>query len=324
MNFRTLVDISSQPGLLTYRRPVVTLGSCFADNVAARLGADLFDVTANPLGTLYNPLTIDQLLRRALDGDAYSDADVVWDPAQGLWHGWQWHGCMSATDKDEAIKKANERLKRLLQTLAEASLLVLTFGTAYVWSHRTGRVVANCHKLPSAEFSSRMLSVDEACNALTPTLQRLLETNPDLHILLTVSPVRHIGRGLHDNNLSKGTLHLATSRLCELNERVSYFPSYELLVDDLRDYRFYARDMCHPSDVAVDYIYGRFTDAYIAPEEAPMMQSVRKFVSLCQHRPLSPNPDALEAHHRRVKASADSLAAKYPLLKDRIFSLITS
>lgn len=314
--FRTPVNTLPQlAGTLTHTAPVVLMGSCFADNMAARLQADLYPVTANPFGTLYNPLTIEMALSRAMRLAPYDADCTVWDASQQLWHGWEWHGCMSRPNQQEALDNANAQLQQLHDALKQASLLILTFGTAYVWRHRTGRIVANCHKLPSTEFTRQRLDLKAMTSLLHGTLQRLHSFNPGLKIMLTVSPVRHIGDGLHDNNVSKSMLML----MCvELSEISSYFPSYEMLIDDLRDYRFYAEDMCHPSPLAIDYIYHRLLQACADPSEAEMLTHIRRYMAFASHRPLSASADAQAAHQAQVQQRCHSLIHRYPILANTL------
>lgn len=278
MNLSTPVTIPPATLRISYDTPLLLLGSCFTDEIGARLQHAGFDLLCNPFGTLYNPLSIQSCLRRAESGELFGERDLVFH--DGLHHSWSHHGSFSAPDAAAVLDRCNEALFRTSEFLRRQPVTVITLGTAYAFflndpaSPHHGRVVANCHKLPAANFDRRRLSVDEVVGAFEPTPKTIF----------TVSPIRHLADGAHGNQLSKSTLLLAVERLCARG--AAYFPSYEIMLDELRDYRFYARDMCHPSDLAVDIIWERFQQTFMDDAVRSRVLLNEKAYRQSQHRPL--------------------------------------
>ena len=278
MQLTTPVIITPATLSIDYSTPMLLLGSCFTDEVGERLQAAGFDTLCNPFGTLYNPLSIAACLWRAIDNRLMVGDELV--GYDGLWHSWMHHSRFSHEDKDVCLTRCNQSISQVHQYLSRHPLLVVTFGTAWVFYHN-GSLVANCHKLPSQQFVRRRLDVGEIVDVWQPLMERL-----GTDILFTVSPIRHMANGAHGNQLSKATLLLATERLVERREQAYYFDSYELLMDELRDYRYYARDMCHPSDVAVDVVWERFQQAYMTAATREQVRQREKVFRQSQHRKL--------------------------------------
>ena len=226
------------------------VGSCFSDEIGAQMQQRYLQVTCNPFGTLYNPLSIAQAINYQLP--MTNDQLVYYE---GLWHSMAHHGAFSRASKEEAEQAVRASIETMQKALKEASVVIVTFGTAWVYE-KEGAIVGNCHKLPESCFNRRRLSVEEIVEAWKPILAQY----PDKKWLFTVSPIRHIRDGLHENQLSKATLLLAVEQLGD------YFPSYEIMLDELRDYRFYADDLVHPSSLAVNYIWERFVDTFCTPQ----------------------------------------------------------
>ena len=236
------------------------LGSCFSDEIGEQMQQRYLNVTCNPFGTLYNTLSIAQAINLQ---SSISNLQLVYH--DGLWHSMAHHGSFSRATKEEAEQAIRASIETMQQALKEATVVIVTFGTAWVYE-MNGEIVGNCHKLPESCFTRRRLSVDEIVAAWRPILDRY----PDKHWLFTVSPIRHIRDGLHENQLSKATLLQAVEQIV-LHSYPSpatrrYFPSYEILLDELRDYRFYADDLVHPSSLAVNYIWERFVDTFCTPQ----------------------------------------------------------
>ena len=276
MQLSTPVIIPPTPLSIDYSTPMLLLGSCFTDEVGGRLQAAGFDLLCNPFGTLYNPLSIAACLWRAIDNRLMSANELV--QHDGLWHSWMHHSRFSHEDKVVCLARCNQSIGQVHQFLSRKPLLVVTFGTAWVFYHE-GSVVANCHKLPPQHFVRRRLEVAEIVDAWQPLIEKL-----GIDILFTVSPIRHMADGAHGNQLSKATLLLATERLVEGHGQAYYFDSYELMMDELRDYRFYARDMCHPSDVAVDVVWERFQSTYMTATTREQVHRREKLFRQSQHR----------------------------------------
>ena len=288
----TTVEAASLPFRLEPGDGVVSLGSCFADELASRLLDGGFSVEANPFGTLYNPASVASALERLVEGRPLADADLV--EHGGLWHSWHHHGSFSRPTADECLEACNSRLARARAALASARLLVLTFGTAWVFetvadgtTTSYSGVVANCHKLPPSVFTRRRMQVAEVVVLWQPLLLRLAAFNPALEVVFTVSPIRHMADGAHGNQLSKATLLLAVDGLLrQAGLKAHYFPAYEIVLDELRDYRFYAADMTHPSQLAADIVCDRFEQATMSPSTRQLVHNNRKQSLRQRHVPL--------------------------------------
>lgn len=285
--FRTVYrPVREEP--LDLRRPVLMMGSCFTDNIGAALRRRMADVVHNPAGTLFNPQSIANVINAALAGvtPEYVNHD-------GLWNSWLLPGEFSSPNPAEAAERGTKAMERLNEALHTAGTLIVTFGTAIVYSlaYPPFTVVTNCHKRPASEFFRDMLSPENIAAVWDRLITRLRNDNPDLRIIFTVSPVRHLKEGFHANTLSKSILHLAVERLVHLHERCGYFPAYEIVNDDLRDYRFFDRDLQHPSPQAVDYIYSMFEETYITEEDRKILARALKIRQRLEHRPLHPDSD---------------------------------
>ena len=273
---------------------VVTLGSCFADAIGTRLEEGGFRVERNPFGTLYNPLSVAEALERIVDCREITSDDLV--QHDGLFHSWHHHGSFSRPNVEECLAACNSRIRQAHSALRDARVLMLTFGTAYVFSltpdsaeEGTGMVVANCHKLPPRHFTRRRMTVEETVGRWKPLLQKLITYNSELIIILTVSPIRHMADGAHGNQVSKATLLLAVEELVSIFNpqfSISYFPAYEIVLDELRDYRFYGPDLSHPSALAEDIVYDRFQRATMTPATIQQAHNNAKAARRQRHIPL--------------------------------------
>jgi hypothetical protein len=247
MKLQTIVDIPASPWKIGYEDKILMIGSCFSDEISEQMQQRYLNVTCNPFGTLYNPLSIAKALTMT------EVPELV--EYEGLWHSMAHHGSYSKATKEEAENAVQASIETMQKALQEATVVIVTFGTAWVYE-KDGEIVGNCHKLPEHCFTRRRPSVEEIVGAWQPILNRY----PDKHWLFTVSPIRHIRDGLHENQLSKSTLLQTVGQLGD------YFPSYEIMLDELRDYRFYADDLVHPSSLAVTYIWERFVDTFCTPQ----------------------------------------------------------
>lgn len=292
MKFRTEIEIPKSPWQITHDDHIVMLGSCFTDNIGERLEREGFDVVHNPMGPLYNPKSIAAAVDRAYCYQEYEEKDLVKDP-NGIWHCLDFASRYSSEDPDDLLYDLNTDLRQLGKKLHEATVKIFTLGTAWYYSYKAGadlRLVGNCHKLPAQCFIRDCMTVD---NAFCSLCNMAIDSHKDRKILFTVSPIRHTADGLHENQLSKSTLLLAVNQavndsiLRDYVSDVAYFPAYEIMMDDLRDYRFYASDMKHPSDVAIDYIYEKFADTYFS---ATTREEARRRLALWK-----------QANHRVIK-----------------------
>ena len=277
MKLQTIVDIKPSEWKIGYEDKILMVGSCFSDEIGALMQQRGLQVTCNPFGTLYNPISIANALnlQSPIFNLQFHD---------GLWHSMFHHGAFSRPTEQETCAAVAESIETMQRALNEANVVIVTFGTAWVYE-MNGEVVGNCHKLPEKEFTRRRLSVEEIVAAWQPILAQY----PDKHWLFTVSPIRHIKDGLHENQLSKATLLQAVEQMVNgkwTNGTLQYFPSYEILLDELRDYRFFADDLVHPSSMAVNYIWERFADTFCTPQTRNEMTLRLKEWKRSQHIPL--------------------------------------
>lgn len=305
MDFRLPVDIPAYPFRIAPEQPGLVLGSCFATHIGGWLREGKLPVCVNPFGVLYNPASVAQALERLASGELFAGDDLF--GYKGLWHSFAHHGDFSGPDKAAVLASINRALTDGAQALYEADYLLLTLGTAWVYE-RQGSVVANCHKLPAREFVRRRLSVAEMVELLAGQIERW----PKKQILLTVSPVIHRGDGLVENQLSKASLIVAAHELAvRFPGRVHYFPAYEIVTGELRDYRFYAEDMCHPSPLAVEVVRERFAASLLAPETAELLAAAGELKRAMAHRPLHPDSPEYAAFRAKMRQKAESLQRRY-------------
>lgn len=290
MKFRTELKPEKFPFTLDPRRPVVAVGSCFADNIADRMRRSLW-VAENPFGTLFNPVSIADAIALALSAGAESEFDsTLFTDAQGIVHSRAFGSAFSGSSEEECIRKFRNSADRFRNLLTEGKILFVTFGTAYVYTFReTGRIVGNCHKEPATLFERSRLSVEMIVKRWRETIADLRRDCPELKVVFTVSPVRHKKDGLHANTISKGILHIAVERLCEDIPDAFYFPAYELMIDDLRDYRFYADDLVHPSASGVEYIWEYLQETLLDDTGRDLVRRGEKEFKRGHHRPIIPD-----------------------------------
>jgi hypothetical protein len=312
--FHTLVDIPVFPEKTGYRDKNIFMGSCFTENVGARMQALNYPVDINPFGILYNPVSVAQGLEILVDCTSFSEIDLV--EHDGLWHSFYHHGRFSSVSREEALEQINSRIKASSGWLREAAYLFVTFGTAWVYRLKSsGQVVANCHKIPEKEFIRERLSVGQIVELYCKLLPRLREINPKLKLVFTVSPIRHWKDGANGNQLSKATLLLAVDTLLKTFPGwCAYFPSYEIVMDELRDYRFYAQDMLHLNEVAIDYIWSVFEASLIGKESQQLSEKVQKIRQAVNHRPMKKDSDDYRKFLDKTLNTTVQLESDYPFL----------
>ncbi|MDO4949741.1 MAG: GSCFA domain-containing protein [Bacteroidales bacterium] len=288
MEFRTRVESPCKVISLGYDDNMLLMGSCFAENFGSFLAKSKFTCCTNPFGVLYNPLSVAEALQQLYDGKQYGIDDLFLDD-NGIWHSWMHHSSFSSAHAEDTLRLIRQHAGEA--DIYQRNVLIITFGTAWVYE-RDGRIVGNCHKMPESTFTRRMLSTDEivARWEALPCLQQ-----GDTRVVFTVSPIRHQRDGFHANQLSKATLLLAVEELVRRHSHCTYFPSYEILMDELRDYRFYADDMLHPSSLAVQYVLERFQDTCLDTRARQILAQWESIQKLLAHRPL--NPQALSWKH---------------------------
>lgn len=314
MRFTTDVALPLRELDILHNTPLMLMGSCFAQNIGQRLSDYKFNVDINPFGIIYNPLSVAEALRRICSGELFDvDSPEVF-MHNGMWHSYLHHGSFSNKSKEGLLELLNTRLLAAHNNVMNGGVLMITFGTAYAYRLKeNGMVVGNCHKLPQNMFGRLLLSVGEIVDAMTSVTDILLSKNPSLQILFTVSPIRHLRDGAHDNQLSKATLLLAVEELRRIyTENTHYFPSYEIMLDQLRDYRFFAEDMVHPSSVAINYIWECFGKCYFSSETLRLNECVAEIMRAMSHRPFDA---ASEEYHRflnKILLKIAELQKKYP------------
>lgn len=309
MKFTTPVNIKLNK-TIDHNSRIVMVGSCFAENIGKKLIDCGFNVVMNPMGILYNPISIFSALERIVEGREFTEDELFCH--NGLWTSFMHHGSFSHADKNEALKMMNERLKEGHEQLKDATHLIITFGSAEVYE-RNGKVVSNCHKLPAREFTHRLLSINEI-NNLYKSFAIKTQNIASLQTIFTVSPVRYLGDGAHHGQINKATLLLATNDICK-KTGADYFPSYEIMMDELRDYRYYAEDMIHPSDVAINYIFERFAETYLTDEAIRTADEIQKIKKSLAHRPLHPDSEEYRNFKKKLSQQIAAIVEKYPNVK---------
>lgn len=283
--FRTIVKFTESPEKLTYSSSIFMLGSCFAESTGNILKQMKFDITLNPFGIIYHPVSVAQSMERLITGKPYIMDDL--QQHNELWCSFDHHGRFSAAEPSACLQQINTELQHAHERIIRVKWVFITFGTAWVYRLKSnGRVVANCHKYPACDFERVRLKADEIYHIWMKTIANLRTVNPDVRIVFTVSPIRHLRDGAHDNQLSKSLLLLAVDRLNRELPGTDYFPAYEIMLDDLRDYRFYDDGMVHPNSLAVKYIWKRFCERYMASSALQTMEEVENIVNAARHRPI--------------------------------------
>ena len=314
MKFQTAVTLSPPSSVIHHSDRLLLLGSCFADAVGTRLVRAGFRAVVNPFGTLYNPASVAEVLTRVLDGRPFEASDMHPFGAEG-WGSWMSHSLLSRSIADEALQVHNERLAQASRQLHEARVLLITFGTAWVYTlkgRQAGFPVANCHHEPAERFTRERMTVDDIVCLWQPLLQRLADECPQLHVIFTVSPIRHLRDGAHANQLSKATLLLAVDSLMGGRAGLAYFPSYEIVLDELRDYRFYADDMVHPSSLAIDYLWERFADTWLDESARQTARRIEEVHKALDHRPLHPESDEYRRFLRQTLLKIEDIRKEIP------------
>jgi len=286
--FQTEVDIPEFPWKTGYQKTNIFLGSCFTENVGNRMATLKYDVDINPFGILYNPVSVAHALEFLLQKKHFKKDDLI--QHDGLWHSFFHHGRFSSADASQALENINAQIATSSQILKKADFLFITFGTAWTYEYLpTRQTVSNCHKIPAKEFKRFRLTVDEISEKYEEIIQKIREVNPEIKIIFTVSPVRHWKDGAVENQRSKSTLLLAVDQILEKmeNENCGYFPAYEILMDELRDYRFYSEDMIHLTDVAIKHIYEKFQFSLIDNNAIKISADVQKIINAVNHKPFN-------------------------------------
>jgi hypothetical protein len=312
-DFRTIIEVTESEDKIDHKHGVMMIGSCFSDSIGQKLEKQKFQVDINPFGVLYNPASIAQGLDILISKKEFTEDDLHF--ANERWFSFYHHSDYSHPDKEKCLDLINSQISSSHEFLKKASFLFVTVGTAWVFSRKeSNKVVSNCHKLSASKFNRYRLSPYDISDILKSSIEKLHKFNPQLKLVFTVSPIRHWKDGAHGNQISKAALLLAIEKLMEDNPEIGYFPSYEIMMDELRDYRFYESDMLHISPVAVDYIYERFADCYFSAKTKKLNAEIEKMVRASKHKVFNPKSESyLTFIEKNLKAMGD-LLKKHPML----------
>lgn len=313
MNFHLTFSINPLSPSIRYSDKLLLMGSCFAEEMGAQLHQHKFGAVQNPHGILYNPLSITQALQRYLDGKVYTEQDLFMH--DDLWHSWDHHSRFSAATPAQALEKINAAQQEGIRMMEEADWVVITLGTAFSYQLKeNGKLAGNCHKVPGNMFYKRMLTAEEIITSMDNAMHRLFFRNRKVRILFTVSPVRYTRDGVVENNLSKAILLQAVHHMVNKFDRLYYFPAYELVIDDLRDYRFYKEDLVHPNAVAIQYVWEHFTKYALAPAELSLLHAVQELQQAMAHRPFNAETPQHRQFLARYAEKTRALQSAHPFI----------
>ncbi len=312
VDFRTEVKLQPFPFSLGYKTPMLFCGSCFTENIGAMMHERKMPILINPFGVVYNPISVRMVIERILSSKLFTEEDLNF--RNGLWYSYLHHTSFSSPDKEKCLELMNTEQAKASDFIKKTKCLLVTFGTARVYYlKQNGTPVANCHKIPANEFENSLLKVDEIVKEWSILIDKLLESNYDLKVIFTISPVRHWKDGAIGNQQSKSVLNVAVHELISLYPKNAfYFPAYEILMDDLRDYRYYANDMLHPSMVAVDYIWEKFKESMIDSNSLKLIVDVDKIISAANHRPFNPDTKEHQAFIASTIEQIEKIRSIYP------------
>jgi len=317
MLFHTKINIKPLDQTIRYTDGLLFLGSCFADEVGGICRGLGFNAQVNPFGVLYNPASITQAVERLADGKPFSYEEVI-QVGEGFYCTFSHNTAFWNASETVLLEQVNRSLEATHEHFLKSKWVIISLGTSWVFRNKeNGLVVANCHKLPARQFDREFLSVGQSADYL----KEMLQAHPDKQFIFTVSPLRHLKDGLHENQLSKAALLLAVNQVCKQFGNAHYFPAYEILLDELRDYRFYKEDMVHPTEQAVHYIWERFADFAINPKEKPAMQAAAELRQMLHHRPMFPESEAFRKFEAQREKRITDLRREYPkVVIENLFS----
>ena len=315
MQFITPIPIHKSNFQIDYNSKIVSLGSCFAVNIGEKFEHYKFQNTINPFGILFHPFALEKILAKAILQEEFTEEDIFFHNER--WHSFDVHSDLSISDKEDFLKRLNSNLKNFRNDLIESSHIIITLGTSWVYRKiETDKIVANCHKVPQNQFKKELLSVEVIKNSLEKIIEIIAKVNSEAKIIFTISPVRHIKDGFVENQWSKANLIAALQQIInQKSEIINYFPSYEIMMDELRDYRFYAEDMIHPSQVAIDYIWKRFSETWISEEAISTLQEIENIQKGLKHRPFNEKSEQHLLFLEKLQQRISVLERQYPFMK---------
>ncbi|MBC7472910.1 MAG: GSCFA domain-containing protein [Candidatus Sericytochromatia bacterium] len=310
-NFRTEIQLKRNDFKINHNHQLITIGSCFADNIGKYFFDYKFKTLINPFGVLYNPISILKSFELIIENKELIESDLVFHNEQ--WHSFDHHGSFSSTNKEECLQTINQSLNEAHLFLKNTDIIFITFGSAYVYEYKTNeQIVSNCHKIPEKNFRQYLLDLQIIIKSWTILIEQLKEINPNLKIIFTVSPIRYLKYGSELNQLSKSLLIIAVHQLIARFDNTEYFPAYEIMNDDLRDYRFYSEDMIHPNKIAIDYIWNKISETYFDNQTSKILGEIKKLNQAKNHRPINVNSQAHQAFLKNQIEQLESIKKIYP------------
>ena len=313
MEFILPFQIPSYPFTISYRDNIFLIGSCFSEEIGNKMKGLKLNVLQNPNGILYDPLSISEAIVSYIDNKPIEESELF--EQNGLWHSWKHHSVFSGVNKEKVLAEINLSQSNAHAFLKKANLLIITLGTSYQYQlKKNNKPVANCHKAPSALFRKVLLTIEETSFSLLEALNKLKIFNPGLKIIFTISPVKHVKDGVIENNRSKARLIEAAHTLIKKKENIYYFPSYELITDVLRDYRFYRSDLVHPNDSAIDFVFEKFCDSLLDDEGKKIMEKIKGIMSAVNHRPFLKESEAHQKFIRTQLANIHKMEKDYSFI----------
>ncbi|MBE7629893.1 GSCFA domain-containing protein [Tenacibaculum piscium] len=315
MKLQTQLSLKKQAHhLIDYNSKLFLLGSCFSENIGDKLSYYKFQSTQNPFGILFHPKAIEKLITDAINQKKYTEEAVFYHNES--WHCFDAHSSISSLDKNEVLENLNTASSATFTQLKNASHLIITLGTSWIYREiSSDTIVANCHKIPQKNFTKKILSIAEITESLSEIITLTKSVNPDIAILFTVSPVRHLKDGFIENQQSKAHLLSAIHQVTDIKKNVYYFPSYEIMMDELRDYRFYAQDMIHPNTTAINYIWEKFIAVWIAENTQKTMKEVDIIQKGLAHRSFNPTSEAHQKFLKNIAQKKETLQKAFPFIQ---------
>jgi hypothetical protein len=311
--FLTRVDIPVPDFSIDYHSRLLFLGSCFADNIGKKMADLKFNVCLNPFGVIYNPLSIANSIELLLEKESFQKSDLAF--YNELWYSYAHYTWFSDVDPEKCLEKINNAFQHARDFIRNAEVVFITLGTSWVFSLKnSGDIIANCHKLPASNFKRSFSTVDNSFRHLKTSIFNLRKINPLVRIVFTVSPIRHFKDGAIENQRSKAALILTIARLQEELSCIYYFPAYEIFMDELRDYRFYAEDMIHPSDASIDYTWKQFAKTFLSKESILLATEIQKLIEGMNHRPMHTNTSAYKRFVASLSQKLETLSEQYPFI----------
>ena len=314
MQFTTKIPIPKNHFPIDYSSKILLLGSCFAENIGRKFEYFKFQSTTNPFGIIFNAVSLEKLIRRAIENRKFTENDIFYH--NELWHCYEVHSELSNSDKEKFLSNLNSLLESTHRHIASLTHCIITLGTSWVYKNiEANEIVANCHKVPQKNFTKELLSINQTEESLKSIVSLIHSVNPNCNFVFTVSPVRHIKDGFVENTLSKAHLIVALHTFSFQLPASNYFPSYEIMMDELRDYRFYAEDMLHPNQTAINYIWEKFVDSTVSEESKSLMIEIENIQKSLAHKPFNPNSESYQKFVNQLESKIKAVQNRYPFIK---------